>query len=349
MAGRASGEKNKRKKKAPQTKRRSRGWLIPAIAAVAICAALVVFGLTGALTGTSSSEDASSSSTTETSSSASSTPSFSTEGVALQLSELDVEEYSGSAYAEVNGGVPYFTEEEIVEEAYEEYYPLDELGRATGAAACLSTELMPTEERGDISGVEPTGWSSDVYDFVDGGYLYNRCHLIAYQLTGENANEENLITGTRYMNAGAMLDFENLVADYLESTGNHVMYRVTPVYDGDDLVATGVLMEAWSVEDDGEGVCFCVFVYNVQPGVEIDYATGDNWADGSVGEVDEDDGYAVDENQYTYVLNTSSMKIHYSWCPAVDEMSEDNKLGYNGTVEEAEAMGYEPCGICEPS
>ena len=204
------------------------------------------------------------------------------EGEATQLSSLDVPDYSGdedAGYVEVNGNVPLFDDDDIVADAYESYLPLDPLGRATGAVACLSAELMPTEERESISEVHPTGWHSDTYDFIDGELLYNRSHLIAYQLTGENANERNLITGTRYLNATTMLSYENEVADYIDKTGNHVMYRVTPVYDGENLLASGVLMEAWSVEDDGAGVCFCVYAYNVQPGVSIDYATGDNSAE----------------------------------------------------------------------
>ena len=163
------------------------------------------------------------------------------------------------------------------EPSFEEYSDLDELGRCGAAYANIGQDLMPTQKRGDISRVKPTGWRSVKYDIVDGKHLYNRCHLIGYQLTAENANEKNLITGTRYMNVDGMLPFENMVADYIKETDNHVLYRVTPIFDGNDLVAQGVQMEACSVEDDGEGICFNVFVYNVQPGIEIDYATGESW------------------------------------------------------------------------
>ncbi len=197
-----------------------------------------------------------------------------------QTSVISLEEipaYSGSAYVAVNGNQPFFTEEEYTAASYETYSPLDDLGRCGPAMANVGRDLMPTEERGAIGSVKPTGWQTAKYDFVDGKYLYNRCHLIGYQLTAENANKRNLITGTRYLNVTGMLPFENMVADYIKETNNHVLYRVTPVFDGDDLVAKGVLMEAWSVEDGGEGVCFNVYCYNVQPGVAIDYATGDNW------------------------------------------------------------------------
>lgn len=194
---------------------------------------------------------------------------------AVSLEEIP--EYSGSPYAEVNGNVPAFTEEELTLEPFEFYSELDDLDRCRVAYANICRELMPTEKREDIGQVRPTGWHSVRYDNVDGKSLYNRCHLIGFQLAGENANEKNLITGTRYMNVEGMLPFENLVADYVKETGNHVLYRVTPVFEGTELVARGVLMEALSVEDGGEGVYFNVYVYNVQPGIGIDYATGDSW------------------------------------------------------------------------
>lgn len=191
----------------------------------------------------------------------------------------DIPAYSGDAYIAVNNNVPYFTPEEMSTSSYETYGVLDDLGRCTTCVASVGKDLMPTEERGNIGSVKPTGWHTVKYDFVDGKYLYNRCHLIGYQLTAENANEKNLITGTRYLNIEGMLPFENMVADYVKETGNHVMYRVTPIFSGDNLLADGVLMEGKSVEDDGDGVLFCVFAYNVQPGVIIDYATGDSSAD----------------------------------------------------------------------
>lgn len=185
-----------------------------------------------------------------------------------------VPEYSGSPYVELNGNLPTF--EEVTEESFEEYAELDELGRCGVAYACIGKDIMPTEERGAIGQVKPSGWHTIKYDSVDGKYLYNRCHLIGYQLTGENANTKNLITGTRYMNVEGMLPFEDLVDDYIDETGNHVMYRVTPVFEGDNLLASGVQMEAYSVEDNGKGVCFNVYVYNVQPGITIDYTDGDS-------------------------------------------------------------------------
>ena len=175
--------------------------------------------------------------------------------------------YSGEPYAVVNGNIPYFTDSDMTSESFEYYSDLDELGRCGTAYSSVGTDLMPTEKRGSISKVKPSGWQVSKYDFVDGKYLYNRCHLIGYQLTAENANEKNLITGTRYLNVDGMLPFENLVADYVKETENHVLYRVTPVFEGNNLVASGVLMEAESVEDAGDGVEYCVYVYNVQPGV----------------------------------------------------------------------------------
>jgi DNA-entry nuclease len=201
-----------------------------------------------------------------------------TSSATLSLDEiLTSSSYSGEPYTEVNGNVPYFDESDLTTEAFETYSELDELGRCGVAYANICTELMPTEERGTIGQIKPSGWHTVRYDdLIDGKYLYNRCHLIGYQLAGENANEKNLITGTRYLNVEGMLPFENQVSDYVKQTDNHVLYRVTPVFEGENLLATGVLMEALSVEDDGAGVSFCVFVYNVQPGIEIDYATGDS-------------------------------------------------------------------------
>ena len=185
--------------------------------------------------------------------------------------------YDGTPYVVLNDNQPSFTEEDMTDVSYEFYSDLDELGRCGVTEACIGRDLMPTEKRGDISSVKPTGWVQNQYDFVDGKSLWNRCHLIGFQLAGENANECNLITGTRYLNVEGMLPFENLVADYVKETDNHVLYRVTQAFQGTELVARGVQMEAYSVEDSGDGVCFNVFCYNVQPGVEIDYATGDNW------------------------------------------------------------------------
>lgn len=192
------------------------------------------------------------------------------------ISLMEIPEYSGEPYIEINDNEPEFLESDWSEVSFETYSELDDLGRCGTAYANVGTDLMPTEARGSIGHVKPTGWQTVKYDIVDGKYLYNRCHLIGYQLSGENANKKNLITGTRYMNVEGMLPFENMVADYVKETGSHVLYRVTPVFDGNDLVAGGVQMEAFSVEDQGDGICYNVYVYNVQPGIEIDYATGES-------------------------------------------------------------------------
>lgn len=204
-------------------------------------------------------------------------PTATPSGDEADATTTEIPEYSGEPYSIINNNIPFFTE--TTTECFEEYPELDSLGRCGAAYACVGIDTMPTEERESISEVKPSGWHNKPYDFVDGGYVYNRCHLIGFQLTGENANERNLVTGTRYMNVKGMLPFENEVADYIASTGNHVMYRVTPVFEGDNLVCSGVLMEAYSVEDDGAGVQFCVFCFNVQPGVSIDYKTGENMED----------------------------------------------------------------------
>ena len=251
----------------------------------------------------------------------------------------DIPEFSGEPYVILNDNEPDFTEEEITSDSFETYSDLDALGRCGAAFACVGTDLMPTEERGSIGSVKPSGWQTVKYDCVDGKYLYNRCHLIGYQLSGENANEQNLITGTRYMNVDGMLPFENLVADYVKETGHHVLYRVTPVFEGEDLVAEGVQMEGWSVEDSGDGVCFNVYVYNCQPGVRIDYATGESCLEDQAG---------ADAAGASYILNTSSHKFHNPGCSGVSSMSESNKQAYTGSREDLIAQGYTPCGQCNP-
>lgn len=265
---------------------------------------------------------------------------------AVSVSLEEVPAYSGSPYVELDGNQPGFSLEERTTDSFETYSTLDALGRCGPAYACIGQDLMPTEDRESISSVRPTGWVQAEYDFVEGGSLYNRCHLIGFQLTGENANEENLITGTRYMNVEGMLPFENMVADYIKETGNHVLYRAAPIFEGENLVASGVVMEAFSVEDEGEGVCFHVYVYNVQPGVEIDYATGESWETG-------DSAFSAlesqaEEQETDYVLNTSSKKFHLPDCSSVDSMSGKNRQEYHGTREELIAQGYEPCGSCNP-
>lgn len=281
----------------------------------------------------------------------------------------DLPTYDGNPYVYVNGGEPVFTAEERAAEAGTEHYgDLDDLGRCTSAFAVVGIETMPTEERGSIGSVKPTGWQIAKYDFVDGKYLYNRCHLLGFQLTGENANTSNLITGTRYLNIDGMLPFENAVADYVHATGNHVLMRVTPIFEGSNLVARGVHMAAESVEDEGDGVSFNVFCYNVQPGVVIDYATGDNvLADdatplpqvsgaaseqGSTSESGKgsEKNAAASESKGTaeYVLNTNSKKFHVPSCSSVDQMSAKNRKDVEDTRENIVGQGYDPCKRCNP-
>ncbi len=252
---------------------------------------------------------------------------------------LTAASYAGEPYEVVNGNVPYFTQDEITDVGFETFAELDIYGRCGVTMACVGQEMMPTAERESISHVYPSGWVNRSYAFVDGKYLYNRCHLIGFQLTGENDNECNLITGTRYMNVQGMLPFENMVADYVKETNNHVMYRVTPIYQGDNLVAEGVLMEAYSVEDEGDGVLFCVFCFNVQPGVSIDYETGEN---------EEDPTAFVGGEQGDYVLNVSSKKFHDPDCSGARDMKAENRQEYSGSREALIAQGYAPCGSCEP-
>ena len=252
-------------------------------------------------------------------------------------------------YIKVNGNVPRFSDEEKkTAAAFENYSDLDALCRCGVAFACVGKETMPTEERGPIGSIKPSGWHSVKYDFVDGKYLYNRCHLIGYQLTAENANEKNLITGTRYLNTKGMLPFENMVADYVKETGNHVLYRVTPVFEGKNLVASGVYMEAYSVEDDGDGICFYVYVFNRQPGVKIDYLTGDSVADGTVESASGETTSAEKEETKTYVLNISNGKFHLPDCDSVKKMKEENKQIMKCKRSELINAGYSPCGSCKP-
>ena len=256
----------------------------------------------------------------------------------------DIPEFSGSPYVAINNNQPSFTEDDYTTKAFEEYAQLDYLGRCGVTYACVGVEIMPTEKRGDIGMVKPTGWVTAKYDFVDGKYLYNRCHLIGFQLTGENANTSNLITGTRYMNTQGMLPFENMIADYVKETENHVLYRVTPIFDGENLVANGVQMEAWSVEDDGEGVCFNVYCYNVQPGVVIDYATGESWLDE---ENTTEESEVEFDKKAEYVLNTSSKKIHLPECSGAKNMSEKNKETVKGNkLQSYINNGYKFCDSC---
>ena len=262
---------------------------------------------------------------------------------APQAAEETLPAYSGSPWTEVGGSQPDFDTSQLDGSSFETYSPLDALGRCGAAYACVGRDLMPTEDRGAIGQVMPSGWQLAKYDCVDGKYLYNRCHLIGYQLTGENANEQNLITGTRYLNIEGMLPFENQVASYVRETGNHVLYRVTPDFQGTELVARGVWMEALSLEDGGEGVCFSVYAYNVQPGVTIDYATGES-------HLTEADTIAeeADATAFPYVLNTRTQKFHDPGCSGAADIKAANRQTYTGSREDLIAQGYSPCGQCQP-
>ena len=266
-----------------------------------------------------------------------------------------IPKYSGKPYVAINDNVPFFTEADLTTEPFERFSNLDSLGRCRVAYANVCTELMPTEERGSIGMVKPSGWHSVRYENVDGLYLYNRCHLLGFQLTGENANERNLITGTRYMNINGMLPFENMVADYVKETNNHALYRVTPIFEGDNLLASGVLMEGYSVEDKGESICFNVFCYNVQPGIKINYANGDNEAEdgsapyGSSAAVTKPNNN-TNENTSSgtaYIGNRNTKKFHHSYCGSVKQMKDKNKVPISSR-QQAISQGYDPCGNCNP-
>lgn len=251
-----------------------------------------------------------------------------------------------------NNNTPYFTETEITSTAFENYSSLDSLGRCGIATACIGKETMPKngEERGEIGSVKPSGWIQASYDCVPGKYLYHRSHLIGWQLSAENANEKNLITGTEFMNTDGMLPFENQIAAYIKATGNHVMYRVTPDFQNNNLVANGVLIEAISVEDNGKGICFCVYVFNHQPGVSIDYATGrSQLATTSGGNNDNNDGGSetIPEAK-NYILNTNSMKFHKDTCASGNKTSAANRQDYYGFREDLIDEGYIPCAVCNP-
>ena len=264
-----------------------------------------------------------------------------------------VPEFDGrTPYVAINDNKPFFTKSEIVSTSYEEYAPLDYLGRCGAAIACVGRDIMPTEDRGSIGQVKPSGWHTVKYDIVDGKYLYNRCHLIGYQLTGENANKGNLITGTRYLNIEGMLDFENMIADYVKDTGNHVMYRVSPIFKDSNLLASGVLMEAYSVEDNGAGIEFCVYAYNAQPGIVIDYKTGNSALSGEEIKPDDNEESSVPDDvegeSELYVLNTNSKKFHKSDCGSVDSIAETNREEREATRDALIEEGYSPCGSCKP-
>lgn len=314
-------------------------------------------------------------------------------GASEMLELADIPEYTGNPYVVINDNEPTFSDDEVgaaetSEEPIEEYADLDDLNRCGTAEAVVSPDTMPDEERESIGMVKPSGWHTVRYDdLVDGRYLYNRCHLIGFQLTGENANEQNLITGTRYLNVEGMLPFENDVANYVDETGGSVLYRVTPVFEGDELVARGVQIEAESVEDVGERISFNVFCYNVQPGIAIDYQTGDSWraddasaeltvesaawqgldadvvANGSASGVSaqrsdaydkdgvpdaEDEINAEDEDTSTYVVNTNTGVFHYPDCPSVRKMKSTHRRRVEAARSNLIDQGYRPCGNCNP-
>lgn len=260
----------------------------------------------------------------------------------------DIPAYSGAPYIPVNNNVPGFTAKDLTAASFETYSDLDSLGRCGKAYASVGRDLMPTEKRGSISKVKPSGWHSVEYDSVEGKSLYNRCHLIGYQLTAENANEKNLITGTRYLNTEGMLPFENMVADYVKETGNHVLYRVTPVFEGKNLVASGVQIEGMSVEDEGDEVLFNVYCYNVQPGISINYADGDSRLDGKSGKKEAKESKKKESVSASYILNTSTKKFHVPSCASVKQMKESNTEKFTGSRDEVTSMGYDPCGRCNP-
>lgn len=262
------------------------------------------------------------------------TPDIKQEDYAQQpvLTLEEIPEFSGEPYVELNENEPEFSDNEITEDSFEIYSELDSLGRCGPAYANVGTDLMPTKKRGNLQKIKPTGWHTVTYDFIEGNYLYNRCHLIGYQLSGENANEQNLITGTRYMNVDGMLPFENMVADYVEETENHVLYRVTPFFEGDNLVAEGVQMEALSVEDEGEGVSYNVYVYNAQPGVSIDYETGESASDPETA--------LSDTGQLPIRGNSRSMIYHCPRQAAYEEMEDSKYLVTFQTEQEAVDAGY---------
>jgi DNA-entry nuclease len=269
-------------------------------------------------------------------------------GVATPVDPSTLPAYSGESFIVVDNNIPSFGSEELTIVGYEKYSPLDDLGRCGAALASCGVEIMPApdEERGSISGIKPTGWIQASYEGVSGGYLWNRCHLIGWQLSAENANRQNLITGTRYMNVSGMLPFENMIADYIKETGNHVALRVTPIFEGDNLVCSGVQMEAYSIEDAGEGICFNVYCYNVQPGILIDYSTGASSLPGenddntnSEPDTPDDPENGGESEQMVFIPKTGTKYHSDSTCGTMKDPREV-------TLEEAEKLGYTPCNKC---
>ncbi len=266
-----------------------------------------------------------------------------------KISLSSIPAYSGSPYVYINDNVPNFISAELTTKGYEKYGTRDSLGRVTTAVASLGKETMPSadEERGSISSIKPTGWMQKEYDNVNGKYLYNRCHLIGWQLSAENANRDNLITGTKYFNVNGMLPFENIVADYIDETGNHVAYRVTPIFDGDNLLCNGVQIEAYSVEDRGDGIEFNVFVYNVQPDIEIDYATGNSSSETSNIVIPPP---VIEEPEYTPPAQTETIMV---WIPTRGGKKYHARSNCSNmidpdyvTIEEAIYQGFDACKKC---
>lgn len=264
------------------------------------------------------------------------------QGAESHLSQIDLNAipvWDGQPYVVVDGNEPGFTEDDLTTDAFEQYSALDDLGRCGTAYACVSQALLADEDRGSLASITPTGWVNREYDFIDGNYLYNRCHLLGFQLTGNSASKRNLITGTRYLNIQGMLPFENQVADHVRDNAHHVLYRVTPVFQGAELVCRGVQMECYCVEcGNDDPFMFHVFCYNVQPGVEIDYATGES----TFSEV------GLDSEKKTYVLNKSTKKFHDPQCASAASISDKNRDEVECTREELIYRGYEPCGVCKP-
>ena len=277
---------------------------------------------------------------------ATSTPSGVGAGTAKPVSLSSIPSFSGSPYVVVNNNVPNFSASELKTVGYETYSELDSLGRVRVALASVGKDTMPPTgaERGDISSIKPSGWIQAKYDCVSGGWLYNRCHLIGWQLSAENANKKNLMTGTKYLNISGMLPFENMVDDYIEETGNHVAYRITPIYDGNNLLASGVQMEAYSVEDNGEGIQFNVYCYNVQPGVNINYKDGSSTAVVTIQpeETTSENNQGDTSSEIVYITKTGKKYHSTQNCSG---LSNANAI-YEATLEEAEGKGLGPCSKC---
>lgn len=315
---------------------------------IAALAAIIIVLCMPGCTNSNMESGVSTTSAAETSSATTEAAGTSTTSITQSESNLTIPEYNGEPYAILNNNIPEFDKSES-SSVFETYSDFDSLGRCGVAYANICKQLMPTEERGEIGAVKPSGWNyngksnNHKYDFVDGKYIYNRCHLIGFQLAGENANEKNLITGTRYMNVDGMLPFENMVADHIKEEGGHVLYRVTPVFVDNELVCRGVQIEAYSVEDSGEDICFNVFCFNVQPGVTINYLTGENYLSSETTTTKA----SISVSQQ-YVINENSKKFHTPDCSAVKKISADNKLVLIENRDSLISQGYSPCGICKP-